>query len=185
MENIQHSTFNAEQPAAGAIIDALHQAGATLVVEDGKARVRGVKVPDELLAALREHKVAVLAEWSRRQEENRDRYGKVPTGEVAMFGRDIPLTHAQTLVVTAYAFRQPRPVHAWVMGRASEYHALGVPLDEQESMACVDLLCWQRNHTAKAALEWLAAIEECATNLPKKQTEKPAAVESAGTKTKE
>lgn len=156
---------------AASIIDALHQAGATLVVEDGKARVRGVKISPELMEQVRANKAAILAEWTRRQEEQLDRYAEVPTGEVAMLGRDLTLGEAMRNAVVAYAFRQPRPVHAWVMGRINEYHALGVPLGDDEVAASVDLLCWQRNSTAKTALAWLDGIEACAADIQQKQHE--------------
>jgi len=38
------------------------QDGATLVVEDGKTPVRGARVPDELLAALKGQRAEIIAE---------------------------------------------------------------------------------------------------------------------------
>ena len=150
---------------AAEIIDALHKCGATVVIEDGKARVRGAKISDELMEAVRANKAEILAEWERRQAGTLDRYGEVPTEDVPQFGRNVNLSHAQKLVVVGHAFRQPRPVHAWVMARTSEYHTLGLTPGDDEAAACVDLLCWQRNNSSKSALEWLAGIDACWKNL--------------------
>lgn len=154
---------------ASDIIDALHHAGATLVLEDGKTRVRGSRVPDELLAQLKANKDAVIEEWSRRQEVSRDRYAEVPSAGAPMAAHDEFLEPHMREAVLAYVFRQPRPVHAWIAGRTAEYHAHGVPLGDDEVAACVDALAWQRNTTTKRALEWFAGIEECAANLPKRK----------------
>ena len=108
------------------LIDALHRAGATLVVEAGKTRVRGAKVSDELMAALKGQRVEIIAEWQRRQEESRDRYAVVPSGVVPMCGRDMALPAAERNAVMDYVLRQPRPLHAWVMARANDYFERGV-----------------------------------------------------------
>jgi len=144
------------------VIDALHAAGATLVVEDGKARVRGAKVPADLLAVVKANRDAVIAEWKRQQEGHRDRYGEVPTGDVLMPGKDTTLTQEQSDLLRGYVFRQPRPVHAWVMARTATYFAQGLPPGEDEDAACLDVLAWQRHTTARLALEWLLGIEEAA-----------------------
>jgi hypothetical protein len=151
-----------------AIIDALHAAGATLVIEDGKARVRGAKIADELMAAVKANRDGIIAEWLRRQEQARDRYAEVPTGDVAMLGAGLTITHAQRLAVVAYAFRQPRPVHAWVEMRMGEYQAQGLKQEEYEPSACVDLLCWQLNRGVTAAVEWLDGIEACVSDINQK-----------------
>lgn len=148
------------------IIDALHKAGATLVIEDGRTRVRGSKVPDELLAALRDNKDAVLAEWQRRQESNRDRYAVVPDNAPMMESRDVALPPARRESVVAHALRQPRPVHAWIQSRTAEYHALGFAFGEDEVCACLDLLCWQRNTHAREALDWLEGLDEAYATRP-------------------
>ncbi len=40
------------------------------------------------------------------------------------------LPAAERDAVMAYVFRQPRPVHAWVMARANDYYGRGVKADE-------------------------------------------------------
>jgi hypothetical protein len=140
---------------ASELIDAMHKAGATLVVEAGNARVRGTKVPDELLAALKANKSAVLTEWERRRELHRTRHGIVPVGDVLMSGRDVALAADWRAALVAHVFRQPRPVHRWVMLRAQVYHELGVQPDACEACACLDVLAWQLNLDAKQVLEWL------------------------------
>lgn len=140
---------------ASELIDAMHRVGATLAVQDGTSRVRGRKVPDELLAALRANKSAVLAEWERRRELYRQRHGLAPAGEVPMAGQGVALNGAQRAAVVTSVFRQPQPVHGWVMLRANAYYERGLPFDECEACACLDVLCWQGNLDAKRALEWL------------------------------
>lgn len=151
---------------AGELIDALHAAGGTLTVVEGKPRLQGAKIPEELKAALKANRDAVLAEWQRRAALSKDRYGDVPTGTVPMLARDAELTVAQRERVTQYVFRQPRPVHAWVMARANSYHVAGVKVEECDACACLDVLLWQRGFKAvKEVPAWLAGIEECAVDL--------------------
>ena len=126
------------------LIDALHRAGATLVVEAGKTRVRGARVPNELMAALKGQRAEVIAEWQRRQEEMRDRYAVVPSGVVTMCGLNLPLTAAEREAVMGYVLRQPRPLHAWVMARANDYFERGVKAEDCDCRACVDVIAWQR-----------------------------------------
>jgi len=152
--------------SASDIIDALHHAGATLVIEDGKARVRGSRVPDELVADLRANKAAVLAEWARRQEASLDRFGEVPAADAPMLSRDITVKPAMRQPLVEHLFRQPRPVHAWIMARTLEYHQDGIPLGDDEICACADALAWQRNTTVRVALEWLSGIEEICKPAP-------------------
>jgi hypothetical protein len=147
------------------LIDELHLAGAMFAQEGGELRLRGAKISEALKSELREQRDAVVAEWHRRQDCRLDRYAEVPTGDVPLFGQNANLSHKQGMIVVHYAFRQPRPVHAWVMGRTGEYHKLGLPLGQDEVAACLDLLCWQRNAATAAAVEWLAGIEECADDL--------------------
>lgn len=146
---------------ASEIIDAIHQAGATLVMEDSKSRVRGTAIPPVLMQALKANREAVLAEMKRRAEACLDRYAEVPQDDPALLARNMatpvePLRQA----ILNYCFRQPRAIHAWVMRRAATYHALGIPPEECEWRACVDLLAWQRNADRQAALEWLEGMEE-------------------------
>jgi hypothetical protein len=140
------------------LIDALHRAGATLVVEDGKTRVRGARVPDELLVALKGQRTAVIAEWQRRQEQGRDRYAVVPSGEVAMHGQDMALPAAERDAVTAHVLRQPRPVHAWIMSRANAYHERGVRTEDCDWRACVDVIAWQRGCGGREAAKFVVNL---------------------------
>jgi hypothetical protein len=140
------------------LLDAINAAGASLVVEDGKARIRGAKIPDELVAAVKASREAVIAEWERRQEQAKDRYGEVPREEVPTFGQHANLTLPQRELVVGYVFRQPRTVHAWIMMRAQRYHELGAHFSDCEWKACVDCLCWQRHADPKTAVAWLEGI---------------------------
>ncbi len=143
------------------LIDALHRAGATLVVEAGKTRVRGAKVSDELMAALKGQRAEVIAEWQRRQEESRDRYAVVPSGLVPMCGRDMALPGAERNAVMDYVLRQPRPLHAWVMARANDYFERGVKAEDCEWRAGVDVIAWQR---ACGGMEAVKFVMELPTN---------------------
>jgi len=137
------------------LIDALHRAGATLIMEDGRTRVRGAKVSDGLLAALKGQRAEVIEEWRRRQEQARDRYAVVPSGEVPKCGRDIELPAAERNAVMAHVFRQPRPVHAWVMARANDHYERGAKADDCEWRACVDVIAWQRACDGLEAVKFL------------------------------
>ena len=147
------------------LIDALHRAGATLVVEAGKTRVRGAKVSDELMAALKGQRAEVIAEWQRRQEESRDRYAVVPSGVVPMCGRDMALPGAERNAVMDYVLRQPRPLHAWVMARANDYFERGVKAEDCEWRACVDVIAWQQ---ACGGLEAAKFVVELPTGQEKR-----------------
>ena len=140
------------------LIDAAQRAGATIVVEAGKARVRGAKLPDELLALLKEHKEAVMAEVQARQAVDRDRYGKVPPTEAPMVAGDARLTERTRALVMGHVFRQGRPLHAWVQTRGQKYFEAGTPAVDADAAACVDVLAWQRNADARTAVRWLAEL---------------------------
>jgi len=140
------------------VIDALHRAGATLITEDGRTRVRGAKVPDELLAALKAQRAEVIEEWQRRQDQARDRYAVVPSGEVPMCGQDMILATMERDAVASHVFRQPRPVHAWVMARANRYHEQGVRAEDCEWRACVDVVAWQRACSGRQAVNFVVDL---------------------------
>ncbi len=74
-----------------------------------------------------------------------------------MSGRDMALPVAERDAVMAYVFRQPRPLHAWVMARANDYFERGVKAEDCEWRACVDVIAWQRDcgglEAAKFVLE--------------------------------
>jgi hypothetical protein len=143
---------------AAELLDNLNRAGATLVVEAGKTRVRGAKVSDELLAALKGQRAEVIAEWQRRQEQSRDRYAVVPSGVVPMFGLDMALPATERGAVMAHVFRQPRPVHAWVMARASEYFERGRKAEDCDWRACVDVIAWQRACDGREAVTFAVEL---------------------------
>jgi len=72
---------------ASKIIDAIHQTGAALVMEDGKSRVRGTAIPPELMQALKANREAVLAEMKRRADVCQDRRpGPRKLGDFAVSG---------------------------------------------------------------------------------------------------
>jgi hypothetical protein len=145
---------------ASEILDSINAAGAALVVEAGKARVRGAQLPQELLAELKASRTEVLAELERRQAADQDRYGRVPDERAERVGAFVALSEADRQEVVGYVMRQPRSLHAWVMGRANEYHADQTPVDECETRACLDVLAWQRNEGVGAAVEWLRGMGE-------------------------
>jgi hypothetical protein len=140
------------------LIDALQRAGATLVVEAGKTRVRGAKVSDGLMAALKGQRAEVIAEWQRRQEQSRDRYAVVPSGVVPMCGRAMALPATEREAVVAHVFRQPRPVHAWVMARANEYFERGLKAEDCDWRACVDVIAWQRACGGLEAVKFVVGL---------------------------
>jgi len=140
------------------LIDALQRAGATLVVESGKARVRGKRVPDDLLAAVKGQRVEVLAEWQRRQDQSLDRYGIVPVGPVPMAGREIGMPLAERDAILAYVHQQPRPLHAWVSMRANEYSMLGCAPDDCEWRSCVDVVAWQRGCSSSEMVNFVKSL---------------------------
>ena len=151
--------------SASEIIDTLHRAGATLVIdEEGKFRIQGARVAAELLAELRANRETVMAEWHRRQETERDRYSVVPVADAARYGREMTLDEHQQATLIAHVFRQARPVHAFVMRRSLEYYEYGIPLELCDAMACLDVLAWQRNTDGRKALSWLMEFETSATD---------------------
>jgi hypothetical protein len=73
-------------------------------MEDGRTRVRGAKESDKLLATLKGQRTEVIEEWQRQQEQARDRYAVVPSGDVPMCGRDIELPTAEREAAIAHMF---------------------------------------------------------------------------------
>lgn len=153
---------------AAQIIDAVERAGATLIVEDGKARVRGAKLPAELLELLKSHKARVIAEVSMRQELNRNRYGKVPPHDAPMVAGDVVLSDATRELVQAHVFRQGRPLHAWVQTRGQKYFEAGTPAAVADAFACVDVLAWQRCASASQAVKWLTDLPTAEELVPRR-----------------
>ena len=108
---------------AAQLIDEAQRHGATIVVEGGKARVRGAKLPDALIEQLKAHKDAVMAEVTERMAQDRDRYGKVPPADAPLVANDARLNAATRELVVGYVFRQGRPLHAWVQARGHSFHS--------------------------------------------------------------
>ena len=142
---------------AAELIDALQRAGATLVIEDGKARMRGAAVPPELKEAIKGNREEVIAEWKRRQEQARDRYGQVPPADAPLLARDMEVPAPSQEQITAHVLRQQRPVHAWVMARANDYYQRGVKAEDCEWRACVDVIAWQRKSSGQEAAQFVEA----------------------------
>jgi hypothetical protein len=142
---------------AGELLDQLERAGASIEFVDGKARLRGSKVPEELKEALKSQREAVLAEVERRRQEDRDRWGKVPPADAALLANGGTPAEWRKLAMRHIAM-QPRPVHAWVMSRANQYFEMGAHQDECEWRACVDAIAWQRNTGARESLKFLADL---------------------------
>lgn len=156
---------------AAELLDALNRAGATVEMVEGKPRIRGAKISDELMAAVKANREAVLAECERRRAEDRDRYCRVPLESVPMFGRDLELPESMRRVLENYAMRQGRPAQAWVMKQANAYFELGVPMDDCEWRACVDLIAWQRQTRGREAVEFVGGVNEAATTINRRDAE--------------
>ena len=88
--------------------------------------------------------------------EDEARFGRM--SEVPMCRRDIELPAAERDAVMAHVFRQPRPVHAWVMARANDYHGHGAKADDCEWRACVDVIALQRACDGLEAVKFLMEL---------------------------
>lgn len=130
------------------LLDRLQRAGATVQMVDGTPRIRGAKISTELMQALKVNRVV----QKRRQAEHCDRFGQVPPADAPLLADGMKLLWAARQQILACTFRQPRPVHAWVMRRSSKYFEQGVPADDCEWQACVDLIAWQRGCRGPAAV---------------------------------
>ena len=126
------------------LLDRLHRAGATVQIVDGTPRIRGAKISAELMQALKVNRAELLVELEGRQAEHRDRFGQVPPADAPLLADGMKLLWAARQQILACTFRQPRPVHAWVMRRSAKYFEQGVPADDCEWQACVDVIAWQR-----------------------------------------
>jgi hypothetical protein len=147
------------------IIDALNRAGASIVIEEGKPRLRGPKLPEDLVSCVRENREAILAEIERRRREDLDRYGRVPPVDAPMLDVTKNVSTAERVMLQAYVIRQPRPCHAWVMKRASEYHQRGLVAEDCDWRAALDLVAWQRQTSVERVFEFLGGIEACVKDL--------------------
>lgn len=142
------------------LLDQLNREGATLEIVAGKPRVRGAKVSSELMAALKANRAAVLTEYERRRNNDRDRYRRVPNEPATLFGRDLELPETMREIMQNYVFRQGCVAHAWVMKQALEYFNLGVKPEDCEWRACVDLIAWQRQSPARPAVGFVSGLED-------------------------
>ena len=137
------------------LLDRLHRAGATLQMVDGTPRVRGAKISTELMQALKANRAELLVELERRQAEHRDRFGQVPPADAPLLADGMKPLWAARQQILACTFRQPRPVHAWVMRRSAKYFEQGVSADDCEWQACVDVIAWQRACSGPAAVAFV------------------------------
>jgi ribosomal protein L39E len=146
---------------AAELLDNLNRAGATLEIVDDRPHIRGAKISEELIRAIKENRAEVLAELERRRTEDRDRYARVPPAEAPMLAFEMHLQEPWKEQVIAHVLRQPRPVHAWVMARANNYFEHGVKAEDCEWRACVDVIAWQR---ACGGLDAVKFVVELPTN---------------------
>ena len=135
---------------------------------DGKPRLRGAKISEELKQALKANREEVLAEFERRRAEDRDRYGRVPPVDAPILAREMDLPEPWRKQVVAHLLRQPRPVHAWVMRRSASYFDRGVKEDDCDWRACVDVIAWQRMTGGREAAQFLAELPS-GDSLPMQQ----------------
>lgn len=141
--------------SAAELLDRLNKAGATLEIVDGRPRLQGRKIGDELKQELKANRAEVLGEVERRKAAGRHRYGQVPPLDAPMVGYDLRLDPQQKRQIILHVLRQPRPVHAWVMARAGRYFERGTQIDDCEWRACLDVIAWQRNAEVAAAAKFI------------------------------
>lgn len=140
------------------LLDALYRAGGVIEIEEGKPRLRGTRLPDALRTELHDQRAAVLAELERRPPADRQRWGTVPPAEAPMQAEKLALPEPWKAQILAHVLRQPRPVHAFVMRRANDYFARGIPADGCEWRACIDVIAWQRMNGGLAAARFLVEL---------------------------
>jgi len=142
------------------LLEWMQAAGATLVrAPDGTVKLCGAKIPEALLAALREQRAAVIDLWEQRRHADRDRYGRVPPADAPLLAREMALPLRWTRLIEAYVLRQPRVVHAWVMARALDYfERFGFKPDDCDWRACVDAIAWQRMTGGHEAAEFVVDL---------------------------
>lgn len=143
---------------ASQLLDRLNRTGACLEVVDGIARLRGGRIPEELKEELRSNRVEVLAEFERRKNGDRERYGLVPPLDAPLLSCDVEPSVSVREAVMAHVMLQPRPVHAWVMARASLHYERGAKVEDCDWRACVDVIGWQRKVRASEVMQFVLAI---------------------------
>jgi hypothetical protein len=73
-----------------------------------------------------------------------------------MLAREMDLPEPSKKQILTHVLRQPRPVHAWIMARASDYFDRGIEANDCEWRACVDVIAWQRRTNSTLAVEFVA-----------------------------
>jgi hypothetical protein len=94
-----------------------------------------------------------------------DRYGRVPPPETPLLAGEMELPELRKEQVVAHVLRQLRPVHAWVMGRASKYFDHGVKAEDCDWRACVDLIAWQRASNGCEAAEFVVELPKTSSTI--------------------
>ncbi len=159
------------------LCDALEDAGVRIDTTGGKARLVGGKPEADLVAAVKEKREAVMAEWERRQNAPRG-WGvlprRLPLGHVAG-PRDFPDTAKmliQRSMLFEYCHRQPQQVRVWLEIRAREYWNEFAQGDVDamiacEFTACLDLVAWQQRATWLEVLAKVQGLNEAAEHFTK------------------
>lgn len=149
------------------LIDRIQAAGATIVLEQGQARLRGKKLPDALMAEIKTNRDALIAEMQRRETLDKDRFGKVPSHELPFTAMDLEFPMAHRCILERHMIKQGHVVHAWIEKRAGEYHAKGRKVDDIGWRACIDLIAWQRRANVMEAWDFVKTLDDVATkNFP-------------------
>lgn len=132
------------------LCEALEAAGCTLAVVGGKVKLRPMPSDAALLAACREQREGLLAEWARRHAGG---WGQVPPATLKL--REHLLAEAcsasgllrlQPLI--QFVVRQPQAVRDWVSLRGARYFEACGCVNAAQAGSCdctaaADLLCWQ------------------------------------------
>lgn len=147
---------------AAALLDQLESQGGRIERgSDGKLRLRGPKLPEALQTALKASRDEVIEELERRTDQNRDRYGKVPTEALPLQPPARALTEQERACLLTHVLNQPRITHAWVMARANQYwEELAWPMEQCDPQAVLDLVAWQRQKTPEEAVRWVLDMNE-------------------------
>lgn len=138
-----------------ALLAEIAAAGARVEIVGGEPRLRGAKLSADLLARVKADRAAVLEAARAEIERERDRWGKAPPSDWP--AQALPsLTLAQQERVLGYVLRQvtaqskelAEPLRRWVVLRRDD-----------EALSCLEVVMWQRECAARAALEWVERWE--------------------------